>query len=160
MWYELMCSSWHYIMPWLEKNKEHSGLVCGHGRLTWDFVYCCRISITFRKMDPSKVPKGFVIDTELQALRPCILPSPSLWVSLAFKLWKIVKNIIHFLGPRDFIPLVGELMFRRTLGNFQPTLVSTRGLIIDRCTSCRFLKHLGLFEFLRTFFWRAQGDWS
>ena len=34
-----------------------------------------RISITFRKMDPAKVPTGFVVDSELQNLRPVTLPS-------------------------------------------------------------------------------------
>ncbi|KAG0610280.1 hypothetical protein M758_7G053200 [Ceratodon purpureus] len=34
-----------------------------------------RISITFRKMDPAKVPRGFSIDKELQDLRPAALPS-------------------------------------------------------------------------------------
>lgn len=44
-----------------------------------------RISITFRKMDPAKVPRGFVIDKELQNLRPVMLPSDSWsfsWCSL------------------------------------------------------------------------------
>jgi hypothetical protein len=35
-----------------------------------------RISITFRKMDPLKVPLGFVEDKELQGLCPAVLPSP------------------------------------------------------------------------------------
>ncbi len=36
----------------------------------------CRISITFRKMDPLKVPLGFVEDKELQGVCPAVLPSP------------------------------------------------------------------------------------
>lgn len=150
-------------MPWLEKNKERcrAGLVRDLGRLTWDFLYCCRISITFRKMDPSKVPKGFSIDTELQGLRPCVLPStPSIWVTLAFKLWEIVKNINHILGLRDFILLHGfrgELAFYRTLSNSQPTLSVNKELILDRCASCKFLKHLGLFVFSDTFFGGHKG---
>jgi len=35
-----------------------------------------RISITFRKMDPLKVPLGFVEDKELQGVCPAVLPSP------------------------------------------------------------------------------------
>ncbi|CAM6058670.1 unnamed protein product [Sphagnum tenellum] len=35
-----------------------------------------RISITFRKMDPLKVPPGFVEDKELQGVCPAVLPSP------------------------------------------------------------------------------------
>lgn len=36
-----------------------------------------RISITFRKMDPAKLPRGFVIDREMQNLRPVMLSSDS-----------------------------------------------------------------------------------
>lgn len=54
-----------YLLPWI--NLFH---VCSfHNHFSYNFL-CCRISITFRKMDESRLPYKYSPDRELLNVRP------------------------------------------------------------------------------------------